>query len=75
MSAENPHRENSGVMFFNSPKWIEQKPGRPALGGECTVGGKRYRVAAWIKELPDGREFFSLSFAEPKPQEAKGGAS
>jgi len=71
MSEENAHRENSGVLFPNSQRWIDGKQGRPDFGGEVTISGKRWRLAGWKKDLPDGREFISLSFSLPQPKPAR----
>jgi hypothetical protein len=73
MSAEHEHKDNSGVLFWNSQKWIAAGGDRerPKLSGECTVNGKRLRVAAWEKQGANGLEFLSLAFSEPKESAKK----
>lgn len=63
MSAERPHRDNSGVLYTNRKKTPNDN--RPDRTGECTIGGKRYWVSCWIKG-----GFDSLSFTPAdKPRE------
>ena len=79
MSNENPHTDNTGVLFFNSEEWRMEKPGRPEYTGEATVNGVRLRVAAWDKiSKKTGKQFISLAFSipqndNPKPEQRKGG--
>lgn len=70
MSAEKQHKDNTGVLFPNSAKWKAQGTNRPDYGGECTVAGIRYRVAAWEKTSEAGNPFLSLAFS-PADKEAK----
>lgn len=74
MSAERPHRDNSGVLFTNSADWIAKGKDRPRVGGEATIAGKRYRVAGWKHDTDDGRSYLSLEFSEAVAKPAKGGA-
>jgi hypothetical protein len=78
VSAEHAHKDGTGVLFENRAKWIAEKPSRPALGGEATISGKRWRVAGWFKKTDAGNEFISLAFSEPQdkaqPPAQKGGA-
>lgn len=78
MSAEQPHKPNTGVLFPNSDKWREQKEGRPNYSGEisavcpCCHASNRYRVAAWNQVgKQSGKPFLSVKLSEP--QEKKGG--
>lgn len=66
VSAESPHYDNSGVLFPNSEKWQAQKDGRPQFGGECTIEGRRFRVAAWNKVGKTGLSFLALAFSAPQ---------
>lgn len=71
MSAEQPHKDNTGVLFVNSAKWKAQGVNRPDYGGECTIAGKRYRVAAWEKVSDAGQAYLSLAFSLPAGKESK----
>lgn len=78
MSAENPHKPNSGVLFPNSAKWIAAKKGRPYMGGEveieCPCCREKFemRLAAWKQQGKEsGRDFLSLAFTLPKENEEK----
>lgn len=73
MSAEKMHKDGTGVLFENRAKWIAEKPSRPALGGEATIGGKRWRVAGWYKKSDAGNDFISLAFTEPQDNGNQGG--
>ena len=63
-----PEDAGTGVLFRNEKR---EKPSQPEFKGECIIRGKRYWVAAWVKEK-DGKKFFSLAFreaeGEPKPK-------
>src|SRR5690348_13166218 len=65
---DTPEDAGNGALFRNERR---EKPSQPEYRGEAIVDGKRYWVAAWIKEK-DGRRFFSLAFrpkeARPKPR-------
>lgn len=52
-------RDNSGALFINQRKQTDNHPDRT---GECVVGGKKYRVAGWVKTAKSGTKFMSLAF-------------
>jgi hypothetical protein len=64
MSAERPHNEKSGVLFQNRRR---SHPNAPAMTGEGTIDGQRYRIAAWEKRGKDGQAYWSLAFSVPQP--------
>ena len=55
--------ENSGVLFKNDPK-KKRTDKSPDYGGSCTIEGKDYQIAGWIKEsqTQPGRKFIAFSF-------------
>lgn len=58
---------NSGTLFKNDKG---SNPARPDYTGEIDVEGKKYRLAAWIKESQKtGNKFLSLRLTEPAQQE------
>jgi hypothetical protein len=72
MSASNPHRELSGVLFQNRKK---KKPcpckgndedckncKRPDSTGEALINGERYYVASWLKQAASGDNYRTLAF-------------
>lgn len=65
----NGYRDNSGTLGANTRK---EKDSHPTHTGQCTIGGKRYWISAWVKTGRDNSRFFSLAF---KPMEQRGGAS
>jgi hypothetical protein len=72
MSEQNPHHENSGALFLNSSKWIEQGKGRPDFSGEAEIDGKRWRISGWKKQSKrTGMDFISLAFQPAKESEKK----
>lgn len=53
-------RDNSGSLFINKRK---EKDSHPDRTGECMIGGKKYRVAGWLKAMKSGPDkWLSLSF-------------
>jgi hypothetical protein len=58
--------ENSGVLFKNDKATNEKAPG---YTGKINVGGKEFRLAAWVKEGKNGK-FFSLKVSEFENKEA-----
>jgi hypothetical protein len=57
------------VLFRNEKR---EKPSQPEFRGEATIDGKRFWVAAWVKEKGD-KKFFSMAFRpadEPTPKPA-----
>lgn len=60
------YRDNSGTLGANRRR---EKDAHPTHTGQCSVGGQRYWISAWVKEGRDGSRFFSLSF---KPMEQRG---
>lgn len=59
---------NSGVLFKNDKG---DNAARPDYTGTATVEGKKYRLAAWIRESKTGggNKFLSLKLTEPAQQE------
>ena len=53
-------RDNSGILFKNDRK---AKEAQPDYQGECKIGGKKYNMAAWLKDGKKGK-FMSFSFTE-----------
>lgn len=67
MSAERPHKDGTGVLYSNNP--AKKKSERsPDAGGECTIAGKRYRIAGWRHESTNGNgmPWLSLAFTPAK---------
>lgn len=60
-------KDGTGVLFKNERKEKESHPDRT---GTITVGGKQYRLAAWIKDGKKGK-FLSLSISDFQPKEKK----
>jgi hypothetical protein len=61
-------RDGDGSLFNNSKK----EPGdrKPDMDGYFTLGGKRYRIAAWRKQGRSG-EFLSLRVEEDKGRDQR----
>jgi hypothetical protein len=55
-------RDNSGVLFKNDKKGVEN---RPDYTGKATINGQELQISAWIKAGQNG-SFMSLSFSEPR---------
>jgi len=64
--ADRPEDAGNGVLFRNDRR---EKPSHPEFKGEATIEGKRFWVAAWVKEK-EGKKFFSMAF-RPKDEPAK----
>ena len=60
MSYDNTNR---GVLFKKEERL---SPKSPNYEGRINVGGKDYRLAAWIKEGKNGKKFMSLEISDPK---------
>jgi hypothetical protein len=77
LSADNPHKPNSGVLFPNSEKWIAGKKDRPYMGGEVQIHCPKcraefeLRIAAWKQTGQGDRSFLSLAFSLPKVKDGK----
>ncbi len=56
---------NRGVLFKNDKKETDK---HPDYTGKLDVGGKEYKLAAWIKTGRNGK-FMSLSISEPQEQQ------
>jgi hypothetical protein len=72
--ADRPEDAGMGVLFRNDKS---ERDVHPEFKGECTIRGKRYRLAAWVKTSERiGQKFFSLAFREAdepaKPKAAAG---
>lgn len=59
-------KEGSGALFKNTRKEAEN---HPDYTGNCVIGGKVMRLAAWIKEGKQGK-FMSISI-KPDDQQRK----
>lgn len=55
---------NSGSLFRNEKK---NAPNQPDYEGNALIGGKTYRIAAWLKTSKNGTKYMSLAFNEPQP--------
>lgn len=51
---------NSGVLFKNE----SENEKAPKYKGKINVGGKEYKLAAWIREGKSGAKFMSLKVTE-----------
>jgi len=69
VSAERPHRENSGVLFANRRK--TDNDNRPDWTGEAVIGPDRFYVSSWWKKDRNGKEFLSLSFRNANESEGR----
>lgn len=58
-------RDMSGALFPNDKG---DNPSRPDWTGDVTIGGVKWRLAAWTKEGRRG-EFLSLRVSEDRPRE------
>lgn len=54
-------KNNQGSLFENDRI---TNPTQPQLTGTITIGGRKYRLAAWRKSTRDGKEFLSLKIEE-----------
>lgn len=61
---------NSGSLFRNEKK---NAPNQPDYEGNALIGGKTYRIAAWIKDSKSGKKYMSLAFSEPQPPQYQQG--
>lgn len=52
-------KDNSGSLFRNDKK---EKDSQPSHTGTALIGGREYRVSAWVKTAKNDSKFFSLSF-------------
>lgn len=58
-------RDMSGALFPNDKAG---NPQRPDWTGDVTIGGVKWRLAAWTKEGRRG-EFLSIRVSEDRPRE------
>jgi hypothetical protein len=66
---DRPEDAGNGVLFRNDKR---EKPSQPEFKGECTIKGKRFWLAAWVKTSEkSGQKFFSLAFREAEEQKPK----
>ena len=59
-------KELQGVLFKNNKG---DNPARPDRRGTCTINGKQYDIAGWVKEDNKGDKFLSLAFTLAKETE------
>lgn len=52
-------KEMSGALFKNDKGDNER---RPDYRGDCKIGGRTYKISAWLKDKKDGGKFMSLAF-------------
>lgn len=55
---------NRGILFVNFRK---RQPKHPDFTGEATIDGRKYKIAAWIKQGKKA-QFHSLAFTEDVAQ-------
>lgn len=55
-------KTNKGFLFKDEKRKNERAP---EYTGTINVGGKDYRLSAWIKESKAGKKYFSLSVTSP----------
>lgn len=60
------HRDNSGALFRNK----KENDNQPDYTGEARIGGKVYRMAAWLKDGKKGK-WMSFSFSDKADAPAK----
>jgi hypothetical protein len=60
------HRPDSGSIFRNERA---QNPAQPSHTGKAMIGGKTYKIAAWVKDKKDGGRYFSLKFTPVEQQQ------
>lgn len=63
-------REMSGALFKNENPKSDRAP---RYTGTCTIDGKEYRIAAWLKDGRNGT-FMSLQFSVPEQRQQSGGS-
>lgn len=64
-----PNNLNSGALFKNENSTSDKAPG---YTGTANIGGKEWRIAAWVQQGTNGRSsFFSFKFEEPQASTAK----
>jgi len=61
-------KDGTGALFQNDRKGNEKAP---SMKGDITIGGIKYKLAAWTKETKAGAKFFSLKAEEPQEGAAK----
>jgi uncharacterized protein (DUF736 family) len=59
-------KDGTGALFQNDRKGNDKAP---SMKGDITIGGIKYKLAAWTKETKAGAKFFSLKAEEPQAQE------
>jgi hypothetical protein len=64
--AEFQQRNNSGILFKNNRK---KQDNHPDYQGDATIGGKKYKMSAWLKQGARGK-FTSFSFTAKDSNES-----
>lgn len=54
--------DNSGILSLNKFKKTDNQP---PYTGTATIGGVKYKIAAWVNDGKDGK-FFGLKFTIPQ---------
>jgi|LWDU01.1.fsa_nt_gi uncharacterized protein (DUF736 family) len=59
---------NTGVLFKNNKEGNEKRP--DYTGSMELEGGKKMKLAAWVRESQKGQKFLSVKMSEPMAQVA-----
>lgn len=62
------HQADSGSLFKNDRK---EKESQPDYKGDALVGGKLYRLSAWLNEAKSGTKYLSVKFSEKERTDEK----
>lgn len=60
---------NNRAALFKNDKG--DNPNRPDYTGKGTIGGKEYRLAAWIRDSQTGKKFMSINFSDLNEQKTE----
>jgi uncharacterized protein (DUF736 family) len=59
-------KDYSGGLWKNERK---EQPNHPDYTGKAMIDGVEYWVSAWVKEMKDGKKYFSIAY-KPKEERA-----
>ena len=62
-------KDMTGALFKNDKRSNDRAPD---YTGNCKVGGRELRLAAWLKKDRNGKAYMSLSFSEPQQRQDAG---